>query len=468
MKAVLLTIILFLSVNFVNAQDFVIKAKVDRRIELTSIIARLAEYNEYVRDDFKIYAEDADKHFAGYKNHPAVEFARKIRMSNDIGFDAVPSLAVHLNQNLTPKFPFSDSAPDKRWGKENAVEFAKLLGQFYRDTDAENFFKSHGELYKLAEERFQKVVDKVDFKWYKTFYGEVPKGTFNIYIGLLNGGMNFGPKVVYPDGKEELYAVIGTWKMDDESLPVYTDDFLPTIIHEFNHSFINSLVDSNAKLFQTGGEKIFYPVTEKMQRLAYGNWKTMIVESLVRAAVTRYLFEHDGMEKADSAIIVEKAKGFVWMDELFVLLGTYENNRKSYATFRSFMPVLAGYYVDLSKRIDNKLAVFRDQQPKVVAIDAFKNEAQDVDPNIEQITFTFDKPLNGKGYSINFGKSGQAGYPEIGKKVGFYSEDGLKFTLLVKLKPDWEYEFVITGNGFFSKDGYPLQDYVVKFRTKKM
>ena len=135
MRNFLCGIILILAFAGIKAQvpankDFNVTARVDRRIELTSIIARLAEYDEYMRDDFKIYASDVDKYFAEYKNHPAVEFARKARESNGIGFDAVPSLAVHLNPDLTPKFPLSDSAPDKRWGKKNAEEFAKLLRQF--------------------------------------------------------------------------------------------------------------------------------------------------------------------------------------------------------------------------------------------------------------------------------------------------------------------------------------------------
>jgi hypothetical protein len=36
------------------------------------------------------------------------------------------------------------------------------------------------------------------------------------------------------------------------------------------------------------------------------------------------------------------------------------------------------------------------------------------------------------------------------------------------LKPDKEYEFVLTNKTFESKDGYPLKDekFIVKFKTK--
>jgi hypothetical protein len=443
-----------------------VAARVDRRIELTSIVARLAEYDEYVTNDLKSYAADVDQYYAPYKNHPAIQYARKARAERGIGFDAVPSLAVHLNQNFTPKFAFSDSAPDARWGKTAAEEFARLLQQFYKDTNSEAFFASHAELYKTSEQRMQSVIEKIDFEWYKNFYGEVPRGTFSLYVGLLNGGMNFGPKVVYPDGKEELFAVIGAWKTDDKGLPVFADDFLPTIIHEFNHSFINHLVKEREKQFQPAGEKIYQPVRDKMARLAYGNWKTMIDESLVRAAVIRYLFDHNDKEKTALALMYERNVGFLWIEELFVLLGTFENSRQTYPTFRSFLPMIEAYAVDLAKRVDDKAQAFAERQPRVAAIEGLANGAQDVDPKLTQITFIFDKPLVGKGVSMNFGTGGRDAYPEVEKVVG-YSADRTKFTLQVKLKPNWQYEFVLTGNAFRTPDGYPLDNYTVKFKTRK-
>ncbi|HRH42255.1 MAG TPA: DUF4932 domain-containing protein [Pyrinomonadaceae bacterium] len=470
MRIFLCGIFLFLSFVQINAQTsktaqpLSVMAKVDQRVELLSIVARLAEYDEYVNNDFKIYAADVDKYFAKYKQHPAIEFARKIRESNGVGFDAVASMAVHLNPNLTPKITFSEGTPDKRWTKKGAEEFVKLLQQFYKDANCETFFKSHAELYKTAEERFQTLLNKVDFAWYKAFYGEIPKGSFNLYIGLLNGGGNFGPKVVFPDGREESFAIIGTWKMDEKGLPIYTDDVLPTIIHEYNHSFINHLVYANEQVLSAAGEKVFKPVEDKMAAQAYTSWKTMMLESLVRAAVVRYLFDHDKSAYLQE-ITVQQNRYFLWIDELSVLLGTYENSRKTYPTFRSFMPMVTAYYTDLAKRIGDKVESFAKKQPKVIAIDAFTNGAQDVDSKITQITFTFDRGLSGKGYSINLGKSGEEHFP-IEKVIG-YSENDTKVTVQVKLKPDWDYEFVLTGNAFKSKDGYALQNYSVKFKTKK-
>src|SRR6266849_3410908 len=118
-----------------------IRASVDQRIELMSIVARLAGYDEYSNDQFKLYAADVDHHFEKYKNHPAVQFAKAVRESRQIAFDAVMSMAVHLNAPpvLTAKTPFTDQAPDRRWGAQAAEQFTGLLRQFYKDADCEGF-----------------------------------------------------------------------------------------------------------------------------------------------------------------------------------------------------------------------------------------------------------------------------------------------------------------------------------------
>jgi hypothetical protein len=451
-----------------SGEVFKVAAQVDTRVELLSIVARLAGYQEYKNDFVKSYADDVDRHFARYKEHPAIQYAVKVRGSHHIGYDAVMSMAVHLNPppKLTPRVGFTEKTPDTRWRKEGAEEFVRLLQQFYKDADCERFFQSHTDLYRTAEGRYQQLLKKVDFDWYRRFYGEVPKGSFNLYIGLLNGGGNYGPKVVHPNGTEDLYAIMGTWKVDDAGLPVYDDSNLQTIIHEFNHSFINHLVFAHESQLKTAGEKIFPPVAEKLRQWAYGTWQTAFLESLVRAAVIRYVLEHESPQVAYKVVQEERNRGFLWMGDLFPLLGVYENSRKTYPTFRSFFPLIVGYFQDLAGRMDYEAKRFEELSPHVAALSPFANEAQDVDPSLTELTVTFDRPLDPKaGYSINWGPGGGEHFP-IGKEIRF-SEDGKTLTLPVTLKPDWEYAFVLTGRAFKTKDGYPLQPYTVKFRTKK-
>ncbi len=445
-----------------------VRAKVDRRVELMSIVARLAGYEEFVRNDFKSYVADVESHFAKFRDHPAIEFAKKIRRDRSVSYDAVMSMAVHLNPPpaLTPRVEFSDLAPDKRWGKEGAASFAGLLQRFYKDADCESFFTAHDEMYRIAEERFQQLLTKVDFGWYRRFYGELPAGEFHLLIGLLNGGGNFGPKVVLPDGREDLYAIIGTWRFDEAGVPVYDDRLLPTIIHEYNHSFINPLVYASEKGLQESGRKVYLPVEAEMRRLAYGTWQTMMLESLVRAAVIRYVIEHDqNAENQRKRIIDERNIGFVWMEDLVGLLGRYEAERKTYPKFREFMPEVVKFYDVMANRIDGFVAEFNSRRPSVLTTAPFANGAQDVDPSITEITFTFDRPLEPKGVSINFGPGGPAQFPIV--KVVGYGEDGKTLTLQLKMNPATSYEFILTEQSFRTRDGYPLRPFTMKFRTRQ-
>src|SRR5262249_3331909 len=355
-----------------------------------------------------------------------------------IGYDAVMKMAVHLNSppSLTPRVAFTDQVPDARWGKDTAKQFVKLLQQFYEEADCERFFQSHADLYRTAEQRFQVLTSKVDFDWFRRFYGELPKGSFNLYIGLLNGGGNFGPKVVHPDSTEDLYAIIGTSDVDGAGLPTYGEGNLSTIIHEYNHSFVNHLVFGHEQQLRAAGERIQSPVSERMKVLAYGSWQVTLIESLVRTGEIRYKFEHSATPQAAyEAIMRERRLGFLWIEELSALLGTYENSRGAYPTFRSFFAVIIGYYNDLAKRIEYIAKRFDELSPHVAATSPFKNEAQDVDPNTTQMTFAFDRPLDPKGgYSFSYGPGGSEHYP-IDKIIGF-NEAGSSFTIQVKLKPD--------------------------------
>ena len=72
--------------------------------------------------------------------------------------------------------------------------------------------------------------------------------------------------------------------------------------------------------------------------------------------------------------------------------------------------------------------------------------------------------MDKKRYSINYGKRGKDYFPGNGV-VGF-SDDGMSFTLKLGMKPDHEYEFIVSGNGFKSVEGYPLKPFEVRFKTR--
>ena len=442
---------------------------VDERVELLSIVFRLAGNFEYNMSQLTRYTTDIDRYFAPYKNHAAVTAAAKLAKDNGVAFDAVMAMAVYLSPppELAPIVPFTDSVPEARWGNENARTFVSVLRDFYRDTNFHAFFVAHRGLYDLADSRMTVLLGQLDLAWYKRFYGTMPNAHFHLILGMNNGGGNYGPKVVYPDGREELFAVIGAGTKDDAGQPTFDSPslYLGSIIHEFNHSFINAVVRENWRDLGSA-ERVFNPVAPQMQRLAYGNPETMVYESLVRAAVILY-FQSHGSDATQTRhrIVSEQAAGFVWMDELCDLLGKYESDRERYPTFRSFFPVIVEFYNSLAPRIGSKIAEFHARLVHVVRVEPFPNQAQDVDPDIKRLTIVFDKPLDpARGYSINYGSGGKDHYAISGKPE--FAPGAKAITVPVELKPDWSYSFVLTGLAFGSPDGYPLETYEVSFKTK--
>ena len=195
---------------------------VDERVELLSIVFRLAGNSEYNMNTLPLYSKEIDSYFASFKDHPAIRMARRLAEKNGIGFDAVMAMSVSLSQppELKPLVAFTSAIPEERWG--NAAEkFLPLLCAFYHDSKFADFFAQHQAMYRTAEERFTTILHSVDFSWYPQFYGKAPDLKYHVILGLNNGGGNYGPHLVYSDDSMELFSIIGCWTHDGSGNPAY-------------------------------------------------------------------------------------------------------------------------------------------------------------------------------------------------------------------------------------------------------
>lgn len=465
MKHLYLFVLCAMSMSL-HAQTILLeKPKVDERVEMLSIVFRMAGAEEYSSEQFKLYTNKIYKHFAPYKNHPISAFIQKQRETVGTGYDAVMKMAVHVSPapEFRPLVTFTDNLPE-RWGKKQAEEFLTLLRQYYKDSKCDAFFVQNRELYRESERLFMPVFNELDTQWYKDFYGKDPKEKFNIILGLGNGGGNYGPDLIYPDGRREVFAIMGTWAPDSLSMPQYGKDIFPTLVHEFNHSFVNYLNEMHKAKLEKSGSSIFGFVEAQMRDQAYSNWKTMLDEALVRAAVIKYMKDHKYSKEAlDTETSIQLNRGFIWIEELVAKLEEYSAKRKKYPTLESYMPELIRFYDNISKDFGTFKAAYDKRKPKVAGIAGFKNNAQDVNPNLKQLQVMFDRPLLGKGYSVNLGDKGRDFFPDI-KKIT-YSADRKTVLFEVLLQPGKEYEMVLTGRSFKSEDGIGMDDYPIKFKT---
>lgn len=441
--------------------------RVDERVELLSIVFRLAGNEEYNTTDNIKYVADIHHHFDKFIDHPLIKYARKLRDSSGISYDAVMSMAVHLTNPpvLDSVMPFSVAIPDKRWNIESSVKFTTLLKKFYNDADFAAFYHAHLADYAVAETRFNVLFNKLDVSWYYKFYGKAPAENFNIIIGLGNGGGNYGPHVDLNDHSKKVYAIIGSGTFDEQSVPTYEPaSYLPTLIHEFNHSFINYLTDKYEQQLKGAGILIYEKESAKMRKQAYSEWKTMMNEALVRASVISYLKTHNAdTQVAEQELKQQLARGFVWIRPLVSLLEKYQMQRKTYPTLESFMPAIVSFYNKIAPHINFYDDDYQQHCARVIAVRPFKNNDVLVDKNTTEITFDFDKKLDGVRYFFGPGAKGIEHYP---KPIKFtFTNDNKSIVMKVELKPNTEYQINIAGSMMRASDGYGVRNYILNFKT---
>lgn len=326
MKKIILFIALFVACLCAKAQSVI--PQVNENVELMSILSRMAGFTEYHMDMAGRYIKDMDSYFKDNTDHPAVLYMKDLRNSNGISYDAVMSMAVHLKNKDGVLSLIEEDTPnlDDRWKDVDKDKFLSYLNNFYNDTKFNEFFKAHNDIYEKGIKSFQdNVTSSFNADWYSKFYGNEPQENYTIIIGFCNGGGNYGVTRQLKGRKKDVFAVVGYF-VNEEDIPMYNNRFLPTLIHEFNHSFINHYLDENkypehVKQLEAAANALYMNSLMSMSQQAYGSWQTMINESLVRAAVICYMLDND-FEKEDirNVLLEQVQRNFRWMPELVTLL----------------------------------------------------------------------------------------------------------------------------------------------------
>lgn len=321
---------------------------VDERVELISIVFRMAGFGEYSQGQLTDYNQDVDRHFSPFKDHTLIQLAQKLRTEKGIGFDACMSYAVHLDAlDSWPQSKVFASRPpylEKRWSREEAELFFKELKDFAEVSDYRAFFASQKQRYRQAEARFKLLLPAAKLEWFDGFFGEQPSSSFKVFLGLLNGGANYATRRAVDPHKTEFFCILGAWLKDEQGAPLFDTTVLPTVVHEFSHSYVNHVTVAFHSQLKPGGQALFSRVKDQMERQAYSNWETMINESLVRASVVRYIANTQSEAKASEEIQEQIRSGFLWMAELSQLLKQFETSRKPGQGLKEFMPRVVTFF----------------------------------------------------------------------------------------------------------------------------
>ena len=336
-------------------QAVAIPVQVAPAVELFSIIHRLAGTGQYDEMQLPGYVQDVWDHFGSFQGHAAVTLAQEMNREHAINGNAPMDLAVHVTEppelELRSTMVLVLEDLDSRWSAEIIPPFLEAARQFALDTDFQAFFVGHQSFYDAAISSLKATLAGTDLlPWFQGFFGGAPED-YTIVLGLLNGTCNYGSRVTFPAGEQEFVSMLGGRDPDPDGVPVYSRErFIPTIVHEFNHSYVNPLVDRNREQLKPVAEPLFSAMEEDLRHWGYDHWYVMIYEYLVRAATLRHLEVSEGAAAATAHARQDVRAGFVGVAELADLLEEYENNRAAYSVLDDFMPRLVEFFRELGSR----------------------------------------------------------------------------------------------------------------------
>lgn len=469
----------FITISFiVNAQQ--VTTKVDERVELMCVVFRLAEASEYMNDDVEIYTNKIDSYFSLYKNHELIEYTLNLRNYYGIGYDAVMSLATHLeikNREITLNPKFDIKKIDWRWHQDSLPKYMNLLNDFYQKSEFDKFFKSNSEFYQNVENTFKtQVTDNVHIDWFENFFGTKAPKSFNLVIGLLNGGGNYGAHPEYLNGEQDIYSIVGCWQVDSlNGMPEFSPYLTGLVAHEFSHSFTNPLIYKFYNELYPQAEIFFNLVKEVIEDQSYGSARTFLIETLVRACELKYKVKYsDNPAKTEQQELCrELSDGFLWVDTLYHSLSFYEKNRNKYPTLESFMPEIVKLQNGLNpNKIFQKI---EDSKAEILGTNIRFNDLN-VDYNLDSVVLYFDRPMsknaygyNAEGYNAVGNRCNNCEKPGRDSRGNRWSEDGTQWIMYLKLEPDTEYSLLFPNVFFYSPDicFNPKKTYYVYFKTRK-
>ncbi|MDD2716869.1 MAG: DUF4932 domain-containing protein [Candidatus Wallbacteria bacterium] len=450
----------------------------DPRFELLSLVFRLAGNPEYQECMISGFAKDADRFFGPFREHEAVAMARNLYQDHGVGYDAVMRFAASLDSidSMRIRDDYRSILKDKRWQRDDAVKFRQALESFVRDSSFPEFMKQHASLLALSGQRLKTLLGRNDIiPFLQAFFGDNAGHRFILVPAFLNGPCCYGAQILLPDSIEECFSILGIWQTDDHGRPDFDEDVLDTIIHEFSHSYVNPLVDANSLKFGSGGEKIFKLVREKMAEQAYGEWKTFLYESCVRASEVCYLRKTFGDQAAEKKIDSEERRYFIMTRGISDIMWKAFQKKNSRGSLEAAFPAVISYVSSFAKQADRHLADFSARwekerkelelkAPKIVRMEP-ANQGLDVDFRCDRITVEFDRPMKDKAWAV-IGEGDD--FPEMGTLT--YDGTGKILTIPVKLKPNWCYHFQLNSDNymtFMDRDGNPLMPVEVAFMTSE-
>ncbi len=290
--------------------------QVDREVELVSLVFHLAGTQEYAQAE-PAYADAIDSWFGPHRAHPVVQMVAPLRAEHGVGFDAVVSLGVHLDEDLLLQ-PGSDRL-DARWTPDASGAFLKQLRRFARATDWDAFWAAQAPYRAQVEARYVDAGAGRVVAWLDRTFGPVEGAHYALHPGLLAGRHAYGVSARV-DGKLVMSPVVGPQPSPGRHL----EDLL---VHEFGHAYVNPALDAQRAILEEPGRAVHAHVASRMASQAYKTWNTVVNESGVRALTVLYALDTRGEDQARARLDEELGKGFGWVDDVVAWMDAHRHGQ---------------------------------------------------------------------------------------------------------------------------------------------
>ena len=328
-----------------------LEVKVDPRIELMAVTQILADYGwtGLLSKQDTAYRRDVDAWFSPFKQHAVVKrFAELAR--GGYTFDGPAGTMMCLSAPPEVKLdglPEECGAP-RAGGAASLEAWLEQLRDFARVSDFGSFFRAHAGLFALMEEATRKKLVR-DYAADLEAYHGIRQASYTIILAPLLVG-NYGPRRGRPDGRFDIYGILGTTGTSN-GVPQFgsVENLRALVWHEFGHSFVNPEVERlSASLDKS--KQLMDPIAARMRASAYQQWRTVVIEHVDRAVAVRLAFRELGEDAGEQALANEKAASFAYVEALAERLKEYEQHRDRYPTFRDFAPRLIAVFDELAAR----------------------------------------------------------------------------------------------------------------------
>jgi hypothetical protein len=326
-----------------------IEIVVNPTIDLFGVIHYLVGDKQYTENLLPKYNKEVENYFGHLRNDSSIKFAKECKNRFHINGDAPMDLAVYIGPPpaLTPQLDLSNLLAnlDPRWDSVLIISYLENARLFACESNFMEFHNSQKEFQNLAMSNLKDMISNEQIcQWYYEFFGNNSEN-FKMYLALNNGSCNYGYPVKSKTGEVEFVSLIGARFPDIKGIPTYPKDwFLPVIIHEYIHSYINPLIKSKPDEFKKLGEALLVTHRAKMVESGYDVWNVIIQEYIVRACTILFMEQNDSRRKAKINMKRDISVGFTEIEGLVMFFDKYENNRDKYDNIQAFLPEIKKYF----------------------------------------------------------------------------------------------------------------------------